>query len=75
MTVKLNESGYDTGMSFDKVCDQLDAAGLDSPRSLDYTEDQVIWYGYDYAKAIGDIEDGDGYPEDVPYWFVPAHLA
>lgn len=65
MTVKLNESGYDTGMSFEEACKIVESAGFDSPLELGYSEDEVVWVGGEYARSTYDQD----WPEEIPYWY------
>ena len=68
MTVKLSESGYDTGLTFEEACKLLEEVGLDSPRDFGYTEEEVTWLGDDYIR----YKEDHNWPEGVPYWYVSA---
>jgi len=67
MTIKLSESGFDTGMTFDQVCDEIEAAGYDSPRELGYTEEETTFYGADYARSEL-LDPGETWETEACYW-------
>lgn len=65
----LSESGFNTGQTFDEICDEIEAAGFDSPRELGYLESETQFYGADYARSTL-LDEGEVWDEDAPYWMV-----
>ena len=68
MTVKLSESGYDTGLTFDEVCELIENEGQLSPREVGHTPDETTFVGSEYAKSSGLLDDGEIWG-DAPYWY------
>jgi hypothetical protein len=66
--VILSESGYNTGLSYDEACAEVEAAGYDSPRQLGYSADEVTWVGAEYARSEL-LDPGETWDSDAPYWY------
>lgn len=66
--IVLRESGHDTGMDFDEVCEGLEGEGFWSPRELGHNADSTIFFGAEYAKSEL-LDPGETWNTDLPYWY------
>ncbi len=67
-TIILNESGYDTGMTFEEYAVEAAKHG-DDPRDWSQNIDDFSFVGTDYAKNDPNWSDeAEGWPEDLPLW-------
>ena len=66
-TVKLNESGWDTNMSFAEYC-ELAAQHGDNP--ADYGDDieDFVFVSKSYAQQDPDWDVDEDWPDDLPVW-------
>jgi len=65
-TIKLNESGFDTGMSFEEYC-ALAAQHGDNPADYGDFED-MVFVSKSYAQQDPDWDVDEDWPEDLPVW-------
>ena len=66
-TVKLNESGWDTSMSFEEYCKLATEHG-DNP--ADYGDDieDFVFVSKSYAQQDPDWDVDEDWPDDLPVW-------
>lgn len=68
-TITLNESGYNTGMTFEEYCIKAAKYG-DNPRSYSTDIDDFAFVGWEYAQGDPNWNDGslENWPENLPLW-------
>ncbi len=66
-TVILNESGYDTGMSFTEYALHASEHG-DDPRDYSDNIEDFVFVSVDYAKQDPNWDISEGWPEHLPLW-------
>lgn len=66
-TITLNESGYDTGMSFADYC-KLAAMHGDDPASHSSDINDFVFVSKSYAQQDSMWDVPDGWPEALPVW-------
>ena len=66
-TIVLNESGFDTGMTFGEYC-ALAAQHGDNP--ADYGDDieDCVFVSKSYAQVDADWDVDDDWPDNLPVW-------
>ena len=66
-TIILNESGYDTGMTFADYC-ELAAEHGDNPADYSTDLDDFVFVSKQYAENDPHWEMYDEWPDDLPLW-------
>ena len=66
-TIVLNESGFDTGMSFEKYC-ELAAEHGDNPSDYSTDIEDFVFVSKKYAEQDPYWEAYDEWPDDLPLW-------
>lgn len=66
-TVILNESGYNTGMTFVEYCAEATKYG-DDPSDNSSDIDDFAFVSVDYARNDPAWDVPEGWPEDLPLW-------
>ncbi len=70
-TIILNESGYDTGMTFAEYCAQADKYSFDKPSDFSDNPDDFVFVSKEYAMqdpAWGELMEWWGWPDELPCW-------
>ena len=66
-TIVLNESGFDTGMSFEDYC-ALAAQHGDDPRDYDDDPEKFVFVSKGYAQADPAWDVDEDWPDEIPVW-------
>lgn len=66
-TVVLNESGYDTGMTFEEYCEEAAKYG-DNPADYSTDINDFRFVGWEYAQNVWNDGTLDNWPESLPLW-------
>lgn len=66
-TITLNESGFDTGMSFEEYC-ALAAQHGDNPADYSGNINEFVFVSKSYAQIDPDWAVDEEWPDDLPVW-------
>lgn len=67
-TIRLNESGWDTGMDFSHYCEKVVAAGYDDPRDYGDDPEKFVFVSKSYAQADPAWDVDENWPDELPVW-------
>ena len=66
-TIVLNESGFDTGMTFEEYC-VLAAQYGDNPADYGDDVEEFVFVSKSYAQRDPDWDVTEAWPDDLPVW-------
>lgn len=66
-TIVLNESGFDTGMTFEDYCEMAAEHG-DNPADYSSDVDDFAFVSKSYAEQDPDWDVDADWPDDLPVW-------
>lgn len=66
-TIVLNESGFDTGMTFDVYCAMAATHG-DNPADYSDVASDFVFVSKSYAEQDPDWDVDPEWPDDLPVW-------